>query len=147
MTERNEQTTTIGQAVASVIAGATKSEQQTKPSNSSAVLEHKRLFLETYKRWARIFKGKDGDLNDEKWLIAEYYDSLGHLSPAGLDALTKSLKATCTFFPTIKECLEAIKPASRYDWGHPFLNAPAMFLPRPNVAQLAAPRQAIEGLQ
>lgn len=90
--------------------------------------DHKRLFLETFRRWEILFKRKDtGDTQADKWLIAEYYDSLGHLSAEGLQALTRLLKAECTFFPTIRECLNLIKPNDRYDWGHPFLNKPQMF--------------------
>lgn len=58
----------------------------------------------------------------EKWLISEYYDSLGHLSPEGLNTLTRMLKEQCTFFPSIKECLDLMRPKDRYDWGHPFLD-------------------------
>ena len=59
----------------------------------------------------------------ERWLIAEYYDSLGYLSVEGMDTLTKLLKENCTFFPTIRECLDVMRPKDHYDWGHPFLNA------------------------
>ena len=91
-------------------------------------MTHKRKFLETFQRWEILFKRKDsGDVQAAKWLIAEYYDSLKHLSEAGFDALTKRLKETCVFFPTIRECLEATKPAGPYDWGHPFLKRPELF--------------------
>lgn len=94
-------------------------------------MDRKRKFLETFRRWEILFKRKDGgDVQAEKWLIAEYYDSLKHLSDEGLDALTKRLKETCIFFPTIKECLEATRPNGPYDWAHPFLNKPQLFLPR-----------------
>lgn len=94
----------------------------TKDSNSST--DHKRAFLETFRRWEALFKRRDGgDAQAERWLIAEYYESLGHLSAEGLRELTKLLKANCTFFPTIRECLDLIKPKDRYDWGHPFLGA------------------------
>lgn len=105
---------------------------------------HKRKFLETFRRWEILFKRKDtGDLQSEKWLIAEYYDSLKHLSEAGFDALTRQLKETCTFFPTIRECLELTKPKDRYDWGHPFLNKPALFVPRVQQASLTGPTRAL----
>jgi len=82
--------------------------------------DRKRHFLQVFRRWEALFKRSDrGDVQAEKWLIAEYYDSLGHLSPAGLEALTKLLKARCTFFPTIRECLDAMT-TNPYDWGHPF---------------------------
>lgn len=83
------------------------------------------MFLDEFERWTRIFKSKDGgDVQAAKWLIAEYYDSLGHLSADGLQTLTRLLKENCTFFPSIKECLDLMRPASRYDWGHPFLGKP-----------------------
>ena len=82
-------------------------------------LERKREFLAIFQRWERLFKRRDGEANAEKWLIAEYYDSLGHLSADGLAALTKLLKSRCTFFPTIAECLAAMK-CDPYDWGNPF---------------------------
>lgn len=110
-------------------AAAASPEQSTKDSTGSAV--HKRKFLETFRRWEILFKRKDGgDIQAEKWLIAEYYDSLKHLSVDGFDMLTKRLKETCVFFPTIKECMEATRPNGPYDWSHPFLNKPALFLPR-----------------
>jgi len=72
-----------------------------------------------------LFKRKDtGDTEAAKWLIAEYYASLGHLSAEGLRTLTDMLKERCTFFPTIKECLDLMRPKDRYDYGHPFLNSP-----------------------
>jgi len=109
--------------------------------NSSA--DHKRKFLETFQRWDILFKRKDGrSIEAEKWLIAEYYDSLKHLSPEGLDVLTKMLKENCTFFPTIKECLDLIKPADQYDWGHPFLKRPPhLFQPNSARAELQAERR------
>ena len=101
-------------------AAAASPEQLTKGLTGSA--EHKRAFLETFRRWENLFKRKDnGDEQAEKWLIAEYYDSLGHLSPEGLNVLTRMLKEHCTFFPTIRECLDLMRPKDRYDWGHPFL--------------------------
>lgn len=80
----------------------------------------KRHFLQTFRRWEALFKRADrGDVQAEKWLIADYYKSLGHLSPEGLEALTDVLKAQCTFFPTIKECLEITHP-KQFDYGNPF---------------------------
>lgn len=97
-------------------------EQSTKGLTGST--DHKRAFLETFRRWEALFKRKDsGDAQADKWLIAEYYDSLGHLSPDGLQALTRLLKENCTFFPTIRECLDMMRPKDRCDWGHPFLGA------------------------
>ena len=107
--------------------------------------ERKLAFLKIFRRWEALFKRKDGgDATAEMWLVAEYFDSLGHLSEAGFEALTKRLKATCTFFPTIKECLDAIRPAGPYDWGHPFLDAPQMFQPRQPIQRLEAPRAALQ---
>lgn len=105
--------------------------------------EHKRKFLETFRRWEILFKRKDGgDIQAEKWLIAEYYDALKHLSCDGFDALTRQLRESCVFFPTIKECLDLTKPKDRYDWAHPFLNAPQLFsAQRPRA--LAAPDRQI----
>lgn len=59
----------------------------------------------------------------ERWLIAEYYDSLGHLSLEGMNVLTRLLKENCTFFPTIRECLDLMRPKDHYDWSHPFIDA------------------------
>jgi len=116
--------------LAAQITEATAQEQSTKPCNS---LDHKRAFLREYRRWAMLFRGKDtGDTESEKWLIAEYYESLRHLSEEGFAELTKLLKANCTFFPTIRECLDLMKPRDRYDWGHPFL-AVAQGRPSPLV--------------
>jgi hypothetical protein len=64
--------------------------------------------------------------------MAEYYQSLSHLSAEGFEALTQLLKENCTFFPTIRECLDLMKPKDRYDWGHPFL-AVAQGRPSPLV--------------
>lgn len=110
---------------------------------------HKLAFLETFRRWEALFKRKDsGDLQADKWLIAEYYDSLGHLSAEGLNTLTRLLKENCTFFPSIKECLDLMRPKDRYDWGHPFrLNNPRLFVDQPSrraigyTAQIAGPTE------
>lgn len=87
-----------------------------------------------------LFKRKDADVESDKWLIAEYYKSLGHLSEAGLDKLTEILKETNVFFPTIKECLDATR-CGQYDWGHPF-RSPRMLRSAP-PASLAAPARQI----
>lgn len=114
--------TQIGQALAATKIGEPASpEQSTKGLTGSA--DHKRAFLETFRRWEILFKRKDtGNEQADKWLIAEYYDSLGHLSPEGLQALTRLLKENCTFFPSIKECLDLMRPRDHYDWAHPFLD-------------------------
>jgi hypothetical protein len=91
---------------------------------STGSTDHKRAFLETFRRWEALFKRKDtGDTQADKWLIAEYYDSLGHLSIDGLQALTRLLKENCTFFPTIRECLDLMRPKDKFDFGHPFIAA------------------------
>ena len=112
----------IGQvATRALTAVAASQEQSTKGLTGS--INHKRAFLETFRRWEVLFKRKDaGDMQAEKWLIAEYYDSLGYLSADGFDVLTRLLKENCTFFPTIRECLDLMRPKDRYDWGHPFLS-------------------------
>lgn len=126
---------------------AASPEQSTKASNGYSEIDHKRAFLETFRRWELLFKRKDsGDVQAEKWLIAEYYDSLRHLSPEGFNSLTRLLKENCTFFPTIRECLDLMRPKDRYDYGHPFLFAsrgeksPLLLAsPNPRVAQLTGP--------
>lgn len=136
----------IGQVLQSALADVAASpEQSTRVSGSSA---HKRAFLETFRRWEILFKRKDaGDVQSAKWLIAEYYDSLKHLSVEGFDTLTKRLKETCIFFPSIKECLDATRPTDRYDWGHPFLNRPQLFCASPRgLAASPAPTQRLEDL-
>jgi hypothetical protein len=136
------QTVTAGAAIASVLAEARSQGLSTKDSTSSEA--HKRKFLEAFRRWEILFRRKDGgDVQAEKWLIAEYYDSLKHLSNEGFEALTRQLKESCTFFPSVKECLELTRPASRFDWAHPFLNKPEFFAPRPTAPQLAAPVRQI----
>jgi len=104
------------------MGAAALQEQSTKDLNGSR--EHKLAFLKTFRRWEVLFKRKDsGDMQAARWLIAEYYDSLGFLSLEGFEALTKMLKERCVFFPTISECLAIMKPKDRYDYGHPFLKA------------------------
>lgn len=120
--------------LAQQITAAAASAQSTKRSNTSA---HKRAFVTHYRRWATMFRGKDtGDAESERWLMAEYYQSLSHLSEEGFEALTQLLKENCTFFPTIKECLDFMKPKDRYDWGHPFL---AAHLGRPSPLTIGKP--------
>jgi len=117
-------------------------------SNGSELLERKRVFLETFRRWEVLFKRSDkGDVQAAKWLIAEYFDSLGHLSPKGLNELTRQLKERCIFFPTIHECLKVIN-AHRYDWGNPFAGGyaggnPAMFAAPASRQALAAPARQL----
>lgn len=83
-------------------------------------IERKKHFLQVFRRWEALFKRADrGDIQAEKWLIADYFKSLGHLSPEGLEALTDELKAKCIFFPAIKECLEIMNPA-RFDYASKF---------------------------
>ena len=119
----NDQTRTFGQ---SALAAIGKIADQASPSQStrdSIGLDHKRKFLETFRRWEILFKRKDGgDIQAEKWLIAEYYDSLRHLTADGFDALTAHLKENCTFFPTIRECLEFTN-CGPYDYSHRFYRA------------------------
>lgn len=126
---------------------ATSLEQSTKGSNGSDDA-HKRAFLETFRRWEILFKRKDGDVASAKWLIAEYYASLGHLSEAGFRALTDRLKETCVFFPTIKECLDVTR-CDQYDWGNPFRGlgsggSHVMLRSAPPARRLAAPVEQIE---
>ena len=113
-------------------------EQSTRASNGSDDA-HKRHFLQTFRRWSILFKRKENNVDDDKWLTAEYYDALRHLSEAGLDELTKILRESCTFFPTIKECLDATRYGP-YDWGHPFRAAGLL---RASVPRLAAPQRQI----
>ena len=83
-------------------------------------IQRKRQFLKVFRRWEALFKRADrGDVEAEKWLIADYFKSLGHLSAEGLEALTDELKVRCTFFPTIKECLEIMNPP-RFDYASKF---------------------------
>jgi len=95
-----------------------------------------------FRRWEALFKRKDrGDEEAERWLVAEYYRSLMHLSPAGLEALTEQLKASATFFPSIRECLDLCKPKP-FAWGNPIaLRKPEMFVPAETLALLADARR------
>lgn len=147
MSDQYTNTTQIGQLVGRVLTDAVASpEQSTKGLTGSA--EHKRAFLETFRRWEVLFKRKDtGDTQADKWLIAEYYDSLGHLSPEGFNVLTRLLKENCVFFPSIKECLDLMRPKDSYDWGHPFLEASKgrpspLIAAKPSRVALAYERQA-----
>lgn len=101
-----------------------------------AEIEHKRAFLQMFRRWEILFKRKDSDEPAAKWLVAEYYKSLGQLSPAGFEALTECLKERCTFFPTIRECIELIRPP-KYSYASPFYSAPAMFLTGSSIPALS----------
>lgn len=134
----------LGQLAERVLTAALASpEQSTKGSTGSA--EHKRAFLETFRRWEVLFKRKDtGDVQADKWLIAEYYDSLGHLSVDGFQTLTRLLKENCTFFPSIKECLDVMRPKDRYDWGHPFLG---VHRGQPSHLLASQPSQRVIALQ
>ena len=114
------QATTFGKAAEQALTAVVASQGlSTKASPTSSEADHKRHFLQTFRRWSILFKRKDGDVENDKWLVAEYYDSLKHLSEAGMDALTRQLKEACIFFPSIRECLEQTK-AGRYEYGHPF---------------------------
>ncbi len=122
------ETQTFNQAMGTALTAAAAS-QEPSTRGLSGSIDHKRKFLETFRRWEVLFKRKDaGDVQAEKWLIAEYYDSLKHLSEAGFEALTRQLKENYVFFPTIKECLDLTRPNGPYDWSHPFLNKPEMFV-------------------
>ena len=134
---------TIGQAADQALTAAVASQGlSTRDSQISSEAAHKRHFLATFRRWSILFKRKDGDVQADKWLVAEYYDSLQHLSETGLDVLTARLKETCIFFPAIRECLE-LSQAKQYDYGNPFYCAPALFRPADNVRRLAAPHMAL----
>lgn len=62
--------------------------------------------------------------------MAEYFESLGHLSAEGFKALTNELKERCIFFPTVRECLEITRPGP-YDFRNTFCARKAdMFLTR-----------------
>ena len=114
-----------------------------RDSQTSSEADHKRHFLETFRRWSILFKRKDGDVQSDKWLVAEYYDSLRHLSEQGMDALTGRLKETCIFFPSIKECLDLTR-AGQYDYGNPFRGgASGAMLRGWQNPRLAAPTRAI----
>lgn len=139
--------TAIGKLTEKALTGVAASpEQSTKGLTGSSA--HKRAFFETFRRWEVLFKRKDtGDLQADKWLMAEYYESLGHLSPEGFNTLTRLLKENCVFFPSIKECLDLMRPKDRYDWGHPFLDAsqgrPSPLLAgKPSRVAIAIERQA-----
>lgn len=139
---------TLGQAAANALTAVAPSPEQSTRASTISETERKRAFLETFRRWEALFKRKDsGDVQAEKWLIAEYYDSLGHLSPEGLNRLTKMLKETCIFFPSIKECLDLIRPKDRYDFTNPFIlahrgQASPLILEAPSRKALAADRIA-----
>lgn len=95
-----------------------------------------------FRRWEIIFKRKDaGNVEAEKWLIAEYYDSLKHLSVEGFAELTRILKAECVFFPSIKECLERTRPKDRWDYTTTCLRDQRHFLPKPETLALTGPKR------
>ncbi|MBF5091929.1 hypothetical protein F1640_18410 [Novosphingobium sp. NBM11] len=131
-------------AAAAEQAGKAPSTEQSTTDLQALEREHRRAFLETFRRWAALFKRRDsGDVEAEKWLMAEYYDSLRHLSPEGLNTLTRLLKENCVFFPSIKECLDLMRPKDRYDFGHPFLgHKPHLYLAKPDRKALAMDRVA-----
>lgn len=110
---------TLGQVAPTAVAAL--QEQLTKDSTFLAEeIERKKHFLQVFRRWEALFKRADrGDIQAEKRLIADYFKSLGHLSPEGLEALTDELKAKCIFFPAIKECLEIMNP-KRFDYASKF---------------------------
>ncbi len=122
-------------------AAAPSPESSTRGSNTSSEAALKRHFLQVFRRWEAVFKRADrGDEVAEKWLVAQYFKALGHLSPAGLEALSEQLMRKNTFFPTIRECLEIINvPQLSGQWGNPFINRPAA-LYQDQHAALAAPR-------
>lgn len=146
MTEdRRETAKPFSEAMSSALTAVAPSQgsstTQTHSSISSVEIERKRHFLQVFRRWEAVFKRADrGDEQSEKWLIAEYFRSLSHLSPEGLEALTDQLKRRCTFFPTIRECLGIINVAPLSgDWGNPFINRrPALY--HDERKALAAPR-------
>ena len=126
-------------------AVAASLEQSTKDSTSLAEeIARKKHFLQVFRRWEMLFKRADkGDVQAEKWLIADYFKSLGHLSPHGLECLTDVLKEKCTFFPTIKECLEITNP-KQFDYGNPFYKLRHLDAGDPKM--LAAPEKRNERL-
>lgn len=138
----DDQTKTFGQAAATALTSVAASQGQL--TNSQGITDHKRAFLAQFRRWEILFKRKDGaNVEAEKWLIAEYYDSLKHLSPEGFAALTKILKEECTFFPSIKECLDRTRPASKYDYSSNVLRGDQYFLAADKPLALAAPLQTL----
>lgn len=110
--------TAANRALSAAAASHKHSTSQNKTYSDEG--ERKRAFVQTFRRWEVLFKRADrGNVEADMWLIAEYFDSLGHLSPAQFDALTRELKARCTFFPTIRECLEIINPPP-HSYSSPF---------------------------
>lgn len=106
--------------------------------------EHKKAFAQMFKRWSILFRRKDGDENDDRWLMAEYYQSLSFLTADGFNALTDELKGQCTFFPTIRECLAIVRPGF-YNYKARFGGDPKYMkhLFRENPPALPAPRAAL----
>lgn len=121
------ETKTFRSAMDGVLTGVAASSEQSAKASRALEVDRKRHFLTMMLRWQSLFKRADsGSIEADKWLIAEYFKSLGHLSHDGLEALTEQLKAKCTFFPTIRECLEIINvPQLSGQWGNPFINRPA----------------------
>lgn len=122
-------------ALSAVAACLTPSTQESQTSDENA---HKRAFLETFRRWAILFKRADsGDITADMWLVAEYYKSLRHLNADGFEHLTEELKRRCTFFPSVKECLEVINP-SKYSYESPFCLPRNLFRPIARIASSAS---------
>lgn len=114
------ETKAFKQAAATALTVVAASAEQSTKASRALEIERKRHFLTVMQRWERLFKRADsGSVEADKWFLAEYFKSLGHLSPEGLEALTEQLKARCTFFPTIRECLEVINPP-RHSYSNPF---------------------------
>lgn len=115
--------------------------------STSCEAEHKRAFLRTFRRWAILFKGKDMAVEDEKWLIAEYYRALSFLTEGGFSALTEELAAKHTFFPSIAECLAIANPGrnnykARFGGDPKYM--PSLFRAAPSAQPaLSAPRAAL----
>lgn len=137
---------TLGQAAQAIVEQAFNG-SQTKPS-STLDNEHKRAFAQTFKRWAILFRRKDGNEDDDRWMMAEYYQSLNFLTAEGFDALTDELKRECTFFPSIRECLLITNPG-KYNYQARFGGDPAYMpklfrsTPADLPQALAAPRAAL----
>ena len=136
-TSEPETSLSFGQAMQAGLANVAASQEQST-QDLQASTDHKRAFLLTFQRWERLFRRKDGDAESDKWLIAEYYKSLKHLTAQGFDVLTEHLKENCTFFPTVAECLKATKPESQFDYAHPFIRAQARGLVAPYRPALRA---------
>lgn len=129
----------VDKALTDVAASLEQSTRESKTSNGSSEIDRKLHFLKTFRRWEMLFKRADrGDGEAEKWLISEYYKSLGELDEHGLELLTDELKTRCTFFPTIKECLEIINPP-RYSYANPFNNGAHRLGQRRGLDEIGSP--------